>query len=54
MPTDLKTLIANFTNWLKAGVGDAPTWQKEHKERLSWYRGHLAGGADIAFYVGGR
>jgi len=42
MPTDLKTHIANFTGWLKAGAGDVPTWQKERKERLAWYRNHLA------------
>jgi len=42
MPADLKTHIANFKNWLKAGAGDDPAWQKEREERLAWYRKHLS------------
>jgi hypothetical protein len=41
MPTDLKTHIANFQQWLKADKGDAATWQKERTERLAWFRSHL-------------
>jgi hypothetical protein len=42
MPTDLKTHVANFKHWLKAGAGDAVRWQKEREERLAWYRSHIA------------
>jgi hypothetical protein len=34
MPTDLKTHIANFRDWLRADTGDAATSQKEREERF--------------------
>jgi hypothetical protein len=42
MPTDLKTHIANFQQWLKTDKGDAATWQKERTERLAWFRQYLS------------
>jgi len=41
MPTDLKAHIADFQKWSATNTGEAPIWQKEREERLSWYRTHL-------------
>ena len=35
MPSDLKTNINNFQQWLKTDQDDAATWQKEREERLA-------------------
>jgi hypothetical protein len=42
MPTDLKTHIANFKKWLVTDTARSPGWQEGRKERLAWYRAHLA------------
>ena len=42
MIEDIGTHIANFQEWLKTDTGDAASWQKERKKRLTWYREHLS------------
>ncbi|MBI4168097.1 MAG: hypothetical protein HY515_04010 [Candidatus Aenigmarchaeota archaeon] len=39
--SNINTHIDSFQAWLQTDEKDAPTWQKEHKDRLEWYKRHL-------------
>ncbi len=39
--SEINTYIDSFRTWLRTDHKDASIWQKEHKERLEWYKKHF-------------